>query len=65
MTKENNNLKEALLNQMNESPDSSSQIDIVSAQKIIARDEARFKHLKWVTIITWLLAVLSNFIFVL
>ena len=54
MAKENN-IKEELLNQMDKNFDQPS---TKSAQEIIARDIARVRRLKWITIFGWLLVII-------
>ncbi|MFQ6035344.1 MAG: hypothetical protein ACE5NM_05785 [Sedimentisphaerales bacterium] len=53
MTKESN-IKEQLLNQMDKNFDQAS---AKSTQEIIARDTARVKRMKWMTIFSWLALV--------
>ena len=52
MAKESN-IKEELLKQMDRNPDT----NIKSPRQIIARDMARVKRLKWITVFSWLLVV--------
>ena len=54
MTKENN-LKEELLKQMEKDSDKIPEANTKSSKEIIAKDLARIKRLKWVTICSWLL----------
>jgi hypothetical protein len=55
MAKEND-LKEELLKQIDKDSDKIPETNTNSAQEIIARDLARIKRLKWITICSWLLA---------
>ena len=57
MTKEND-LKKELLKQMDKNSDHKS-IKIKSPQEIIARDMARVKRLKWITVFSWLLVFIG------
>ena len=61
MAKENN-LKEALLRQMNENSNMTSGLDAGSAHQVIARDTALVKRAKKVATFAW--AVLLIFLFV-
>ncbi len=54
MAKENE-LKEELLKQMDKDPDKMPGANMKSPQEIIARDMARVKRLKWITVFSWLL----------
>jgi phosphatidylserine synthase len=56
MAKEND-IKEELLKQMEKDSDKIPEADTTSSKEIIAKDLARIKRLKWVTICSWLLAV--------
>jgi len=58
MAKENN-LREELLGQMEQSPGSTSNINPKSAQEILARDTARVRRMKHVTVFSWLLVIAS------
>jgi membrane protein YdbS with pleckstrin-like domain len=58
MAKENN-LREELLGQIEQSPGSTSNINPKSAQEILARDTARVRRMKHVTVFSWLLAIVS------
>lgn len=54
MAKEND-LKEELLKQMDKDPNKILEANIKSPKEIIAKDMARVKRLKWITIFSWLL----------
>ncbi len=54
MAKEND-LKDELLKQMDKDPDKMPEANIKSPKEIIAKDMARVKRLKWITIFIWLL----------
>lgn len=57
MSKEND-MKEELLKQMDKKSNKTSGANMKSAQEIIARDMARVKRMKWVTILSWLLVAI-------
>ncbi len=50
-----NDIKEELLKQMDKDPDKMPEANIKSPKEIIAKDMARVKRLKWITIFSWLL----------
>ncbi len=54
MVKEND-IKEKLLKQMEKDSDKIPEADTTSSKEIIAKDLARIKRLKWITICSWLL----------
>jgi hypothetical protein len=56
MAKEND-IKEELLKQMDKDPDKMPEANIKSPKEIIAKDTARVKRLKWITIFSWLLVI--------
>ena len=51
----NNDLKEELLKQMDKDSNKMPGANIKSPKEIIAKDMARVKRLKWITIFSWLL----------
>ena len=56
MAKEND-IKEELLKQMDKDPDKMPEANIKSPKEIIAKDMARVKRLKWITVFSWLLVL--------
>jgi membrane protein YdbS with pleckstrin-like domain len=58
MAKENN-LREELLKQMESSPRETSNVNPKLAQEIIAKDTARVRRLKRITVFSWLLVIVS------
>lgn len=61
MAKENN-LKEALLRQMNENSNMTSGLDAGSAHQVIARDTAGVKRGKKVTTFAWMVVLIFLFV---
>ena len=57
MPKENN-IKEELLKQMEKDSGNASERNTKSLEQIIAKDIARVKRLRWVTVISWVLVAL-------
>src|SRR4030042_3943320 len=57
MAKENN-IKEELLKQMDKNSDGSTDANKYSAQKIFDNYKSQLRRMKWITIISWLVAVL-------
>lgn len=53
----NNDIHEELLKQMDQNSGSTERSNKKSIEKILARDAARVKRMKWVTACTWLLLV--------
>lgn len=58
MAKENN-LREELLKQMEQNADKASNANQKLAQEILARDTARVRRMKRVTVFSWLLAIVA------
>jgi hypothetical protein len=57
--KKENNLKEALLEQMNKDSSRASKFDPAASQAIIAKDVARLKLIRTFAMVSWLLLILS------